>query len=40
MITWKWDGTKYPQQGGTGENTPFAEQSKENEWDDGHNSTL
>ena len=37
MILWKWEGTKYPWTGGTGENTPFAKQSKEKEWDNGHN---
>ena len=28
----------YPRSGGTGENTPFAEQSKEKEWDKGHDT--
>ena len=28
----------YPRSGGMGENTPFAEQSKEKEQDKGHNS--
>ena len=28
----------YPRSGGTGENTPFAEQSKEKEWDKCHKS--
>ena len=26
----------YPRSGGMGENTPFANQSKEKEWDKGH----
>ena len=38
MTTMKWEGVKYPQWGETGENTPFALQSKEKERDNGHNS--
>ena len=29
-------GTKYPQTGGTGENTPFAIQGRKKEQDNGH----
>ena len=29
---------KYPQQGGTGENTPFAVHSRKKEWDNGHDN--
>ena len=31
-------GTKYPQTGGTGENTPFAVQSRKKERDNGHDT--
>ena len=39
MIIMKWEGFEYPQYGGTGENTPFAKQSREKELDNdyGHN---
>ena len=30
---------KYPQAGGKGENTPFTKQSREKEWDNGHNNS-
>ena len=36
MITNKRGGTKYPRTGGTGENTPFAIQSRKKEQDNGH----
>ena len=36
MIMKEWEGTKYPQSGGTGENTPFAKQSRKKERDKGH----
>ena len=33
-------GTKYPQTGGTGEHTPFAEQSREKERDNLHDRPI
>ena len=33
-------GTKYPQTGGTGGNTPFAIQSRKKEWDNGHDNMI
>ena len=36
----KWEGIKYPQQGGTGENSPFAVQSRKKEQDNGHDKVL
>ena len=41
-ITKKWEGFEYPQQGGTGENTPFAKQSKlkERDNDNGHETLV
>ena len=36
MIKNERGGTKYPRTGGTGENTPFAVQSRKKERDNGH----
>ena len=38
MISNERGGTKYPQTWGTGENTPFAKQSRKKERDNGHNN--
>ena len=38
MITNEKGGTKYPQTGGTGENTPFAVQSRKKERDNDHDT--
>ena len=38
MIMNEREGTKYPQSGGTGENTPFAKQSRKKEQDKGHDT--
>ena len=38
MISNERRGTKYLQIGGTGENTPFAKQSRKKEWDNGHDT--
>ena len=38
MKTNERGGTKFPQTGGTGENTPFAVQSRKKEQDNGHDS--
>ena len=40
MITNERGGTKYPQTGGTGENTPFAIQCRKKERDNGHDSNI
>ena len=42
MEQGKWEGYKYRQEGGTGENTPFAKQSREKERDNenGHDKYM
>ena len=40
MIMNEKQGTKYPRSGGTGENTPFAKQSKEKERDKVNDNNL